>query len=211
MLLPAQKHTVKLVGGIRRPLDHPIDVCPPETAQESSPTSTGLYQHRLWAPPCSAVSATGRTLTAPDAVLEDAAPHLLLESGWRPVDGAGWKAKAPGPKGAQNPWGESSCETQARARLRPASQVTYPCFVHQEDNGLRREEAGRREGEWAGRLGMGKLRAGLSLRTERPRGGGHLHSRAATGQLWLNCFKRCVSESQRRGAAVSCSPSAVTR
>lgn len=114
MLLPAQKPTMKLVGGIRRPLDHPIDVCPPEAVQESSPTSTGLYQHHLWVPLCSAVSATGQTLTAPpapDAVLEDVAPHLLLESGWRPGDGTGWKAKAPGSKGAQSPQGESSCET----------------------------------------------------------------------------------------------------
>lgn len=114
MLLPEQKPTVKLVGGIRRPLDHPIDVRPPQAVQESSLTSTGLYQHHLRAPLCSVVSATGQTLTAPpapDAVLEDVAPHLLLESEQRPVDGAGWKAKAPGSKGAQSPRGESCRET----------------------------------------------------------------------------------------------------
>lgn len=57
--------------------------------------------------------------------------------------------------------------------------------------------------------GWGRLHAGLSLEMGWPQGRGHPHGRAATGQLWLNRFKGHVTESQRWGAAVSCSPGAV--
>lgn len=41
------------------------------------------------------------------------------------------------------------------------------------------------------------LHVGLSLGGGAAVGRGHLHGRAATGQLWLTHLKGCVSKSQR--------------
>ena len=71
-------------------------------------------------------------------------------------------------------------------RLSPASHVTSPCFVHQEDNGLRREEAGRREGEWAGCLRMGEAACRAQPRDRAVAG-----DRAPTQQ---SCYRAAVVE-----------------